>query len=466
MLLDLICLNIAFVIAYRIRISTVTNPYAGALYRDMLIILCLADLLTTSQLSLYNGFARRGYYKEFIALTKQSIIVFSLGALYLFSVKDAHKFSRITFFLMALFFFFLSYVMRLLWKRIKRKYQLDKISSLLIISDRHSAMTAVPEMISRLRWNYSVCGLALTDTDLSDGEINGVPVLCSAEQVPEYVCHNWVDDVLIIGGDTVSPELLNDLSETGVVIHLHISGMETVLGQKQFMDNIGGVSVITSCMKEAQPLEILIKRLGDVLGGLVGCVVTVLLFLFLAPAIKISSPGPIFFEQKRVGRNGKVFNMYKFRSMHTDAEERKKELVTANRVSDGMMFKLDFDPRIIGNEVLPDGSRKTGVGNFIRRTSLDEFPQFFNVLKGDMSIVGTRPPTLDEYEKYELHHRARLSIKPGVTGMWQISGRSNITDFEEVVKLDTKYINEWSIGMDIKIILKTIGMLFRGDGAM
>ena len=177
-------------------------------------------------------------------------------------------------------------------------------------------------------------------------------------------------------------------------------------------------------------------------------------------------PGSIFFAQERVGKNGKKFKMYKFRSMYMDAEERKAELMKQNRVSDGMMFKLDFDPRVIGNEILPDGTKKTGIGNFIRVTSLDEFPQFFNVLKGDMSIVGTRPPTLDEWNKYELHHRARLAIKPGITGMWQVSGRSEITDFEEVVKLDTEYISEWNVGMDIKLLWKTVVSVIRRDGSM
>ena len=137
-----------------------------------------------------------------------------------------------------------------------------------------------------------------------------------------------------------------------------------------------------------------------------------------------------------------------------------------NRVKVGMMFKMDFDPRIIGNEVLEDGTYKTGLGDFIRKTSLDEFPQFFNVLKGEMSLVGSRPPTLDEWTKYDLHHRARLAIKPGITGMWQVSGRSSITDFEEVVKLDTKYINEWSMGLDLRILLKTVLIVIKRDGSM
>ena len=181
---------------------------------------------------------------------------------------------------------------------------------------------------------------------------------------------------------------------------------------------------------------------------------TGIIFIFVAPIIYIKSPGPIFFKQVRIGKNGKKFNIYKFRSKYMDAEERKKELMAQNDIKDGMMFKMDNDPRII-----------KGIGNFIRDYSLDEFPQFWNVLKGDMSLVGTRPPTVDEWEKYEMHHRSRLAFKPGLTGMWQVSGRSDITDFEEVVELDTKYIAEWCLKLDIEILFKTVMVVFRGSGA-
>ena len=148
-----------------------------------------------------------------------------------------------------------------------------------------------------------------------------------------------------------------------------------------------------------------------------------------------------------------------------DAEERKKALMEQNKISDGMMFKMDDDPRIIGSEKKDKNGRPAGIGNFIRRTSLDEFPQFWNVLKGEMSLVGTRPPTLDEWERYDLHHRGRMSIKPGITGLWQISGRSDITDFEEVVRLDREYIQNWSVWLDLKILLKTVGVVLRHEGA-
>ena len=191
-----------------------------------------------------------------------------------------------------------------------------------------------------------------------------------------------------------------------------------------------------------------------------------LICIFIGPAIYIASPGPIFFSQERVGKNGKKFKMYKFRSMYLDAEERKVELMKDNKLGDGKMFKLDFDPRVIGNKVMPDGTHKTGIGEFIRKSSLDEFPQFFNVLKGDMSIVGTRPPLISETNLYEYQHFARLAIKPGITGMWQVSGRSKIIDFDEVVKLDKYYIENWNLGLDIKILLKTVLVVVCKKGAV
>ena len=190
----------------------------------------------------------------------------------------------------------------------------------------------------------------------------------------------------------------------------------------------------------------------DLVGALVGCVFLGILTVIVGPMIKLESPGPIFFAQKRVGRNGRIFKMYKFRSMYADAEERKKELMAQNEMN-GLMFKMENDPRI------------TKTGAFLRKTSLDEFPQFINILKGDMSLVGTRPPTLDEFAQYSPYHKKRLSFRPGLTGIWQVSGRSDITDFEEIVKLDVEYIDNWSFWLDIKILLKTFLEVFTQKGA-
>ena len=196
----------------------------------------------------------------------------------------------------------------------------------------------------------------------------------------------------------------------------------------------------------------LVKRVIDIIGAVVGLFITLILTIFVAPAIKLESKGPLFFKQIRVGKNGRPFTFYKFRSMYAGAEEQKLALMEQNEM-EGNMFKIENDPRI------------TKVGRFIRRTSIDEFPQFWNVLKGDMSLVGTRPPTIDEYEHYEGWQKRRISFRPGITGLWQISGRSNIKSFDEVVKLDLEYIDNWSLGLDFKILAKTVIAVFSGIGA-
>lgn len=196
-----------------------------------------------------------------------------------------------------------------------------------------------------------------------------------------------------------------------------------------------------------------VRRTQDIFFSLLALIALSPLMLLTCIAVWIDSPGasPVF-SQLRVGRNGKLFRLYKFRSMCPNAESKLNDLLQDNEM-DGPVFKMKDDPRI------------TRVGHFIRKTSIDELPQFFDVLRGDMSLVGTRPPTLDEYKQYESHHKRRLSMKPGITGLWQVSGRSNIEDFEEVVKLDTRYIDNWTIWQDLKILLKTVWVVFAGRGA-
>ena len=219
---------------------------------------------------------------------------------------------------------------------------------------------------------------------------------------------------------------------------------------------MAGYNVVTTNLNMITPYDALIKRILDVIFGLFGCLLALAVMAVVGPKIKKLSPGPLLYKQERIGENGKKFKMFKIRSMYMDADRRKAELEAQNSHSDGMLFKMDFDPRVIGNEILPDGTQKTGIGDFIRRTNLDELPQFFNVLRGEMSVVGTRPPTVDEWEKYQYHHRARMSIRPGVTGLWQISDQKDHMSFDEVVKLDTEYIANWSKHRDLWIIFRTL----------
>ena len=220
-------------------------------------------------------------------------------------------------------------------------------------------------------------------------------------------------------------------------------------------DKFMGYPTLLSHTVELDPDQLLFKRVFDLFGGMIGFALFAVMYPIVGGIIKVTDPkGPILFKQIRVGKNGKRFIIYKFRSMYADAEARKKELMAHNEAQ-GAIFKMKDDPRI------------TPVGKIIRKLSIDEFPQFLNVIKGDMSLVGTRPPTPDEVAEYDKWHHRRISIKPGITGMWQVSGRSAIKNFDEIVRLDLRYIDNWSIGMDIRIILKTVGQIVfrRGEEA-
>ena len=245
--------------------------------------------------------------------------------------------------------------------------------------------------------------------------------------------------------------LIEAFSEMGIdsLITIDSFAIETL---ETKLEDFGTTNVIRLSPRLFTDGELLLKRLMDIAGALVGCFICILFGIIVAPLIFLEDPGPIIFKQKRVGRNGKFFYIYKFRSMYQDAEAKLQTLKDQNEMQ-GFMFKMKNDPRI------------TKIGKILRKTSIDELPQFFNVLEGSMSLIGTRPPTVDEYNQYSAHHKRRISIKPGITGLWQVSGRSEITDFEEIVRLDCFYIDHWSITSDIKILLKTFAAVFTGKGS-
>lgn len=270
----------------------------------------------------------------------------------------------------------------------------------------------------------------------------------------DYLKHHQVDLVIFSVNhiDRKKIEhLIEAVSEMGIdsLITIDSFAIETL---ETKLEDFGTTSVIRLSPRLFTDGELLIKRLMDICGAIVGCLICILFGIVVAPLIFLEDPGPIIFKQKRVGRNGKYFYIYKFRSMYQNAEERLKDLQSQNEMQ-GFMFKMKNDPRI------------TKIGKILRKTSIDELPQFFNVLEGSMSLIGTRPPTVDEYNQYSAHHKRRISIKPGITGLWQVSGRSEITDFEEIVRLDCFYIDHWSIAADIKILLKTFGAVFTGKGS-
>ena len=255
-------------------------------------------------------------------------------------------------------------------------------------------------MVETIRKNnygtYHLAGIVFMDCDRKGASVCGVPVVAGKEDMVSYIHKNWIDEVFFAVPKQIPiPEqMIKDCSAMGVVIHMRLATMKS-LGKNQVVEELGGYTVLSSSIHIVTPRQMFVKRAMDIAGGLVGCLFTGIAAIFLVPAIKIKSPGPAFFSQVRMGKNGRPFKIYKFRSMYMDAEERKAELMAQNKMSDGRMFKLDFDPRVIGNKILPDGTRKTGIGEFIRKTSLDEFPQFWNVLNGDSGIIGTTKKNLD-----------------------------------------------------------------------
>lgn len=456
-ILDILCIQIALLVAYMFR-NGFEFPWKNDTYQQMAFILTIMDIVVVFFMQSYKGILRRGYFREFketllhVSATITGFILFN------FITKSGQQYSRMVVVLMWEIAIILCYMIRVWRKKVlKSRAALTQKGkkALVILSDYAMAETFAGRISKNNYSDRKLAGIIVTDRDLTGQTIKGIPVVADRKNAVNYLCQNWVDEVITCynnNEDVINP-ILEDCREMGITVHIALTkcGIE---GAKRRIENVGGYTVVTNYITSASNRQIFLKRLMDIGGGIVGCLITLILFLFVAPAIYIKSPGPIFFSQIRVGKNGKKFRIYKFRSMYMDAEERKKELMKQNKVKDGMMFKMDHDPRII-----------KGVGNFIRKTSIDEFPQFFNVLKGDMSLVGTRPPTVDEWEKYNKHHRRRMAIKPGLTGMWQISGRSSITDFDEVVALDTKYIAEWNLGLDIKILFKTVGVIFTGKGS-
>lgn len=405
-----------------------------------------------------NGsFFKRDNFNELLNVIKTNLMFASLFLVVLFTKRSADTFSRGVYFLTIILNIIIMYVLHLILKYYLTKIRIKskRIDRMLIVTYSDRAEDIIKRVKKRSEYNRKIDGLVILDKDMTGESIGDYPVVAGRDGLLDYVKLQIMDEVLL---DMPAQEYkimrnaIMELESMGVVVSMSITQLREFEEYKTTIGMIGDVPVVRFASVFHEYNKLLVKRIIDIIGALVGIVVTLVVTVILAPILLIESPGPLFFKQKRVGRNGRYFYMYKFRSMYRDAEERKKELMDKNEMN-GLMFKMTDDPRI------------TKVGKFIRKTSIDELPQFFNVLKGDMSLVGTRPPTVDEFKQYEGHHKRRLSMKPGITGLWQVSGRSDIEDFEEVVMLDLKYIDNWCVTEDIKILFKTVKVIIFGSGA-
>lgn len=401
---------------------------------------------------------KRGYYVEFIAVFKYNVVLILILSFFLFVTKIADDFSRLVFVFFFIYNIILTYIGHLLLKQYFVKIYRTSSSSnkLFLITYSDYAEQILAQLTDSPEWSYEVSGIALLDQEKETAHktIRDIPVIAGKEDLFEQLKVQVVDEVFLHLPDyprNQIEELITQFESMGVTVHVNIDYFNNVMAHKT-TESFAGFTVLSYEAATFDYRRLVIKRIMDIIGSLVGLTITAVLTPFIAIAIKLDSKGPVFFAQKRVGKNGRYFYLYKFRSMTTDAEERKKELMAQNEM-DGPMFKVENDPRV------------TKVGAFLRKTSLDELPQFYNILIGNMSLVGTRPPTVDEFKQYDLYYRRRLSIKPGLTGLWQVSGRSDITDFKDVLKLDLQYIDNWSLSSDIRILLMTVWVVVMKRGA-
>ena len=454
---DCICITVSLVLANYIRNGRFFQSDNVRMDFGFLLSACLAMFLGINLLHNTNrNFYLRGPLHELACIIQNNAVMFAGAAVFLYFLNLLDAYSRIVFFLFLLIdcvAMFISH--QLLKKYVPAIYHLiGEGRKILLVTDEGHADALISDFKNMKDFTYEIQGMILvhgTDRD----EISGVKVLGDRSSLVEYCKGASLDEVIVVVGGEYEEEMLRDmeiLAQMGITVHYHIPVPELQSASQKILSQFGRFYMVTYANRVAPVGELILKRTTDIIGAIFGCFILLILTVILGPMIKLESKGPVFFAQKRVGRNGRIFKMYKFRSMYADAEARKAELMEKNEMN-GLMFKMENDPRV------------TKIGRFLRKTSLDEFPQFINILKGDMSLVGTRPPTLDEFAQYSPYHKKRLSFRPGLTGMWQVSGRSDIDDFETIVRLDVEYIDNWSFLLDIKILLKTVLAVVKGSGA-
>ena len=479
---DIFALEVALVVSFLLR-ESIKAMFHDSLFWTLVIVLPFVDLSIMVVTNVYRGVIRRDTYHELVCMMKHAVYLALFFSVFLLLMRSTVKISGFVFVVSMLLYMLLCFLIRLAWKDyLQRRLHIKNHTGLLVVAELNRLREVVTTLVNHNYNSYRFVGVALMDEGVSPSqgewalknimqgnhEMGHLQIVASRDELMNYLVNNWVDEVYldIPDGKEMPIDLVNNIMTMGITVHLSINNIDRIEARSKGIEWICGQAVITASLGYVSGRDLFLKRLMDIAGGLVGSLITMLVTLFLAPMIYIASPGPIFFHQTRIGENGRKFEMYKFRSMYMDAEERKKALMKETGQENELMFKMEHDPRIIGMKQKKDGTWKKGIGGWIRDLSIDELPQFFNILKGDMSLVGTRPPTVDEWERYEPYHRGRMSTKPGLTGMWQVSGRSKIRDFDQVVQLDREYIENWSLRLDFQILVRTVWVVLTRRGAM
>ncbi|KIR02482.1 Undecaprenyl-phosphate galactosephosphotransferase [Lachnospiraceae bacterium TWA4] len=460
MIFDGIALIVAYLCAYILREGFHITP-TTRYHRQMIFIFLIIHVCVAIVTENYKSILRRSALVEFQAVISHNVLVSLLALFYMYFNQITMPFSRMIYtqeFILSVIFMLGE---RIIWKAYLRTMMLKtKNQEIVLVVTVRENIASILENFKRAGiQTYKIHMIAFMDAPEADSEViteyEGIPVIThqlNMKELMDYVTHNVIDEVFIsLPNIKFTKTIASKFIDMGITVQIDMEEIFTGL-PNQSLNVFGGHKTISSSIRVVSPVELWLKRLMDIIGAIVGLIFAFIAGFIFGPIIFIQSPGPIIFTQTRVGKGGRTFKIYKFRSMYMDAEERKAELMSQNKMS-GQMFKMDNDPRIIP------------IGHFIRKYSIDELPQFYNILKGDMSLVGTRPPTVDEVKKYKSHHKARLSAQPGLTGKWQVSGRNDISNFEDVVAMDEDYIRNWSLLLDIKIIFQTIYVVLTGKGA-
>lgn len=439
---DLISVGISFALATYIRFGNFKDMGDKEIHFQVCLVFLLFCTIYSFFIDWNRNFLKRNIWKEVYAIIQYNVIMILVTQTIMYFLKWADVFSRLVIIYFAVINVLISFFIHMLIKKAMLLHYSSELTKIkvLVITQRLMKQEVVEKLMKNLDVNFQIVAVVLVE-EMSEDFLEQATLMA-------------LDEVFIYAPELPQKKvqtMINSFDEMGVNCHYCVE-LPGTQSERSKIDSFGNFSVITYTRFQSSYKRLLIKRVMDIAGGFIGILITMIFFPFIALAIKIDSPGPVLFSQVRIGRNGRRFKIYKFRSMYLDAEERKKELEKQNQVQ-GLMFKMDNDPRI------------TRVGKLIRKTSIDELPQFYNVLKGDMSLVGTRPPTEDEFEKYNQYYRRRISMTPGLTGMWQVSGRSEIDNFDDVVKYDLKYIDNWSLTLDIKILLRTVWVVLCGRGS-
>ena len=434
-----------------------------AIYIGLLPVLLVIWGGLLSYFGMYKSSGIKRIPEVLLIVFKTTLVGFVFFGSYVFILRMQEDISRLfvgfTFFSAAILIsmekIVIGYIAKVLSKRDKSfKSALIAFRRILVVGTGKRARELIRIIESNPDMGIKIIGLLDMEAEKKGEIIEGHEVIGTLDYIPDLINANIVDEVVFI----VPRSWLNKIEDVlfycesaGLKVHVAVNLFDLKFSRAKQTDLLGFPLLVFESTPEKLG-HLFIKRLIDFVASGVALVLLAPVFMVIAILIKTTSEGPVFFEQARCGLYGRQFILYKFRTMIIDAESRLNDILKYNEM-DGPVFKMTNDPRV------------TKIGKWLRKSSMDELPQIWNVFKGDMSLVGPRPPLPSEVKNYDNWQRRRLSMRPGITCLWQASGRNKITDFKEWMRLDLEYIDNWSLWLDVKILLKTIPVVFLGVGA-